>query len=144
MRGLAVVQIAIHSFTMDWDRLVMEALTVRERAYAPYSGYRVGSALLFEDDEIVTGCNVENRLPSLTVCAERVALATAVAVGLHRPLAVVVATESRPPAAPCGLCLEMLSEFVEDMPILLVNTDGDREEVRLRQILTRRFTLPSH
>lgn len=129
---------------MDWDRLVEEALFVRERAYAPYSGYRVGAAILFEDGEVVTGCNVENRLPTLTVCAERVALAAAVAAGHGQPLAVVVATESRPPAAPCGLCLEMLSEFVEDLPILLVNTDGDREEVRLRQILTRRFALPSH
>jgi len=129
---------------MDWDRLVEEALIVRERAHAPYSGYRVGAAILFEDGEVVTGCNVENRLPSLTVCAERVALATAVAAGLGQPVALVVATESRPPAAPCGLCLEMLSEFVEDLPILLVNTDGNREEVRLRQILTRRFTLPSH
>lgn len=129
---------------MNWDLLVEEALTVRERAYAPYSGYRVGAAILFEDGAVVSGCNVENRLPSLTICAERVALATAVAAGYGQPLAAVVATESRPPAAPCGLCLEMLSEFVEDLPILLVNTDGDREEVRLRQILTRRFALPSH
>ena len=129
---------------MDWQPLVDAALAARERAHAPYSGYRVGAALLFEDGEVVAGCNVENRLPSLAVCAERVAMLRAVTHGHRRPLALVVVTVSRPPAAPCGLCLETLAEFVEDLPILLVNEDGDLEEVVLSQLLTRRFTLPSH
>lgn len=124
--------------------MVDAALAARERAHAPYSGYRVGAALLFEDGEVVAGCNVENRLPSLAVCAERVAMLRAVTHGHQRPLALVVATISRPPAAPCGLCLETLAEFVEDLPILLVNEDGDLEEVTLSRLLTRRFTLPSH
>ncbi|MGD2114684.1 MAG: cytidine deaminase [Acidobacteriota bacterium] len=129
---------------MDWEPLVEAALAVRERAHAAYSGYRVGAALLFEDGEIVSGCNVENRLPSLAVCAERVAMVRAVTHGHLHPSALVVATVSRPPAAPCGLCLETLAEFVEDLPILLVNLDGAREEVRMTDLLTRRFKLPSH
>jgi len=129
---------------MDWQQLIAEASAARERAHAPYSGYRVGAALLFEDGEIVAGCNVENRLPSLAICAERVALTRAVARGQIWPVAMAVVTESRPPAAPCGLCLESLAEFVEDLPILLINPDGDQEQVRLQQLLTRRFTLPTH
>ncbi len=129
---------------MDWERLIVEAAAARDRAHAPYSGYRVGAALLFEDGEVVTGCNVENRLPSLAVCAERVALTRAIVEGQTWPIAMVVVTESHPPAAPCGLCLESLAEFVEDLPILLVNADGEREEVRLQQLLTRRFTLPTN
>lgn len=129
---------------MDWERLIGEAQAARGWAHAPYSGYRVGAALLFEDGDVVAGCNVENRLLTLSVCAERVAMTRAVASGQLQPVALVVLTVSRPPAAPCGMCLETLSEFVEDLPILLVNDDGEAEETRLRELLPRRFTLPSH
>ncbi len=129
---------------MDWETLAGAALAARERAYAPYSGYRVGAALAIDDGEVITGSNVENRLPALAVCAERVAVCRAVAEGFTRFRALVVATASSPPAPPCGLCLETLAEFAPDLPILLVNVEGEHEEVSLNELLPKRFNLPSH
>ena len=131
---------------MDWEPLAAAARAARENAYAPYSRYRVGAALLTAGGRVVAGCNVENRLPALAVCAERVAVVRGVAGGVvgpdAPPRALAVATGSSPPAAPCGLCLETLAELVEDLPILLVNDTGEREETRLGRLLTRRFSLP--
>lgn len=128
---------------MDWDTLIAEAGRARERAYAPYSGYRVGSALQTEDGSVFSGCNVENRSFGATVCAERVAIGSAVATGAERISAVVVITESRPPASPCGLCLQVLTEFGNpDLPILLVNTDGERLERRLADLHPHPFEMP--
>jgi cytidine deaminase len=134
----------VQSLTMDWESLAAAALAAREWAYAPYSGYRVGAALALDDGEVITGSNVENRLPALAVCAERVAVCRAVAGGFTGFQALVVATASSPPAPPCGLCLETLAEFVADLPILLVNPEGEHEEVSLTQLLPHRFNLPSH
>lgn len=130
---------------MDYDftPLAAAARTARERAHAPYSGYRVGAALAFEDGTIVAGCNVENRLLGLSVCAERVAMTSAVVQGHERPVALVVITASEPPAAPCGLCRETLAEFVDDLPILLLGGDGSRRETSLSELLPLRFELPA-
>lgn len=132
---------------MDWEPIVDAALAARDRAYARYSGYRVGAAVLTGDGRVVAGGNVENRLPSLAVCAERVAVVRGFAEGSitaeDPPRALVVATASSPPAAPCGLCLETLAELVDDLPILLVNDAGERDETGLRRLLTRRFRLPA-
>lgn len=127
---------------MNWDALAAAALAARERAHAPYSGYKVGAALLLEDGTIVPGCNVENRLLGLSVCAERNAVANAVVQGRRDFKAIAVVTASTPPAAPCGSCRETLAEFVEDLPILLTNTLGEREQVRLVELLPHRFVLP--
>ena len=127
---------------MDWQPLLDAATAVRDRAHAPYSRYRVGSAILFGDGSIVVGANVENRSYGLCVCAERVAMTSAVVQGLTEPLAVAVITESSPPAAPCGLCLETLAEFADDLPILLANVEGQTEEVTLRELFPRHFVLP--
>lgn len=127
---------------MDWDPLVQAALAVRERAHAPYSGYLVGAALELSDGTILAGCNVENRLLGLTVCAERNALFHAIAQGRRDFVALAVVTASSPPAAPCGLCREALAEFLADLPILLTNVQGERTEVRLAELLPHRFELP--
>lgn len=129
----------------NWEPLVETALLMRERAYAPYSGYRVGSALLTADGVVHGGCNVENRTYGLTICAERVALVSAIATGIHEIDAVAVATASSPPAPPCGQCLDALAEFCSgDLPVLLVNDRGERSEVQLRDLLPRPFELPLH
>jgi len=128
---------------MDWEELVAVASQARDRAYAPYSGFRVGAALLTDDGTIHGGCNVENRSFGSTVCAERVAIGTAVASGSQRITAVVVISESQPPAAPCGLCLQVLTEFGDpDLRILLVNPEGERQEHRLEDLHPHPFEMP--
>ena len=126
---------------MDWEPLIAAAAAAQERAYAPYSRFRVGAALLMEDGTIHAGANVENGLPTLTVCAERAAFTAAASAGLRRPKALAVVTDATPPAAPCGLCRQTLFEFVDDLPILVVSTTGEREEVRLAELLPRPFRL---
>lgn len=126
----------------EMERALDAARSARERAYAPYSGYRVGAALLYGDGTVVAGCNVENRLLGLSICAERVAVTRGVARGLSHPVGLVVVTASSPPAAPCGLCRETLAEFVGDLAILLVGEDGERRETSLSELLPLRFELP--
>lgn len=128
----------------SWDDLIQAAAEVRTRAYAPYSMFRVGAALRTVEGEVFRGCNVENRSFGLALCAERAALAAMVAAGQREPEALVVVTGIAPPAAPCGLCREALAEFAGDLPILLVNEQGTRREVRLADLLPDRFRLPSY
>jgi cytidine deaminase len=98
--------------------------------------------MLLEDGSITTGCNVENRSYGLSLCAERNAMTAAVGRGLRRPQALVVVTPSSPPSAPCGMCRETLREFVEDLPILLLNPEGERLERTLAELLPDSFIFP--
>ncbi|MBX3275067.1 MAG: cytidine deaminase [Sandaracinaceae bacterium] len=109
---------------IDWDALEAAALEVRERAYAPYSRYRVGAALLAEDGTIFRGANVENASYGLCLCAERAAVAAAVAAGATRFSAIVVATAGPAPAAPCGMCRQVLVEFAPSFPVRCVAASG--------------------
>lgn len=121
------------------DELVAAALAARENAYAPYSKFYVGAALLTEDGEVVQGCNVENASYGLCICAERTAVTRAVAEGKRRYLAVAIATDTSPPSPPCGVCLQTLIEFSDDMPVWLVNPQGERMRFRLRTLMPVRF-----
>lgn len=128
---------------MDWQPLIAAARTARATAYAPYSRFPVGAALLMEDGSIHAAGNVENCIPALSVCAERVAVAKAVGAGLRRPQALAVVTDTNPPARPCGLCRQTLVEFARDLPILVCNAEGEQcEEVRLAEIFPQPFSLP--
>ena len=128
---------------MDWDPLIEAAKEVRNHAYAPYSGFNVGAAILMETGDIHAGCNIENRSFGGTVCAERVALGSAVAAGAQKIHAVVVISETEPPASPCGLCLQVLTEFGDpDLPVLLLNPQGSRQEYRLADLCPHPFVLP--
>jgi cytidine deaminase len=127
---------------MDWEPLIAAATAARERAYAPYSRFLVGAAILMEDGSIHAAANVENCIPALSVCAERNAMAAAASAGLRRPRAVAVVTAMSPPARPCGLCRQMLAEFTDDLPILVCGTSGEREETRLADLLPHPFSLP--
>ncbi|MFZ8844731.1 cytidine deaminase [Thermoflexus sp.] len=120
------------------DRALVElALRMRERAYAPYSGYRVGAALLSASGQVFTGCNVENAVYPLGLCAERVAVFKAISEGEHHFTAIAVATENG--GTPCGACRQVLSEFSTDLRILLVDAKGHVRETSLRALLPEPF-----
>lgn len=121
------------------DALVAAATEMLDRAYAPYSKFRVGAAIRTEDGSVVTGCNVENASYGLCLCAERVAVGRMIAEGHHTPAAVVVVTESSPPSPPCGMCLQTLAELAVDMPVILANREGERLRLHLKDLLPVRF-----
>lgn len=123
------------------SELVAAACAVRERAYAPYSHFQVGAALLTRDGQIVIGCNVENVSYGLTNCAERVAIGAAVAAGVREFAAVVIASSNG--CTPCGACRQVLAEFATDLPVYLVNVEAGRTvtALSLAQLLPGRFDL---
>jgi len=120
------------------DRLVDAASSARANAYAPYSGYSVGAALLTVGGRVFVGCNVENASLGLTVCAERHAVAAAVAEGETSFRALVVMTRSSPPATPCGACRQVLAEF-GDLEIVLANPSGERRSTSIAELLRDPF-----
>ncbi len=124
--------------TETFDRLVDAASSARANAYAPYSEYSVGAALLTRDGRIFVGCNVENASLGLTVCAERHTVAAAVAEGETSFRALVVMTESSPPATPCGACRQVLAEF-GDLEIVLANPSGERRSTSISELLRDPF-----
>lgn len=123
------------------QNLVNHALEARKNAYAPYSNYAVGAALLLDNGEIITGVNIENASFGGTVCAERSAVFSAVSQGFKNFKAIAVVTESSPPASPCGLCRQVLAEFAPDLPIIMANTKGEMAETNLGTLLPMQFRL---
>ncbi|MCF7674772.1 MAG: cytidine deaminase [Akkermansiaceae bacterium] len=120
---------------MDWEALVKAAWQVREQAYAPYSNFQVGAALMAADGRIFTGCNVENLSYGLTNCAERVAIGAAVAAGAREFLGVAVVAETTIPISPCGACRQVLAEF--GVPRVLLLNRTERLEFGLEELLPR-------
>jgi len=108
------------------DALVSAARAAQRRAYAPYSNFHVGAALESEDGQVFAGCNVENASYGLTICAERAAIFAAVSAGVQRFRRAVVVSDTDPPAAPCGACRQVLSEFA---PGLRIDGVGPRSSV---------------
>jgi cytidine deaminase len=103
-----------------WAALERAARDVQQRAWAPYSQFRVGAAVLTEDGQIFAGCNVENASYGATICAERTAVGSAVAAGHTRLVACVVVGPLADAITPCGICRQVLSEFGPDMPVRCV------------------------
>jgi len=125
----------------QWDPLLEAAWRAWERAYAPYSRFQVGAALLRSDGSIHPGCNVENASYGGTICAERTAICAAAAQGM-RPgamVALVVVTEAETLTPPCGLCRQVIAEFAEDLPILLANRRA-RSLHHISELLPHAFT----
>src|SRR6478672_5214419 len=117
------------------DAVVQAAIDVRQRAYAKYSEFFVGAAVLAADGKIYTGCNVENSSYGLTICAERAAVFAAVAAGQQRFELLAIATAGG--ATPCGACRQVLAEFAPELPILLVDVNRPKAvvEVSLKDLL---------
>ncbi|WP_291272709.1 cytidine deaminase [Geothrix sp.] len=124
-----------------WTPLLEAAWRARSNAYAPYSHFQVGAALLTASHGIVGGCNVENAAYPVTLCAERGALSAAVAAGLQPGdlVAAVVVTDSPKLTPPCGACRQALAEFAEGLPVLLANRNT-RMLHRLEDLLPHSFT----
>lgn len=120
------------------ERLVGVAREAQQHAYAPYSKFRVGAAVLVEDGRVFAGCNVENSSFGLTVCAERNAVAAAIVAG-GRPIAVAVVTDEDH-VGPCGACRQVLAEFDHEMPVVMAARDGsDVRSVSLSDLLPAAF-----
>ena len=119
--------------------LVEAARKVREKAYAPYSNFKVGAAVRTKNGKVYTGCNVESASYGLTVCAERVAVWKAVSEGEKEftEIAVVADTEELTP--PCGVCRQTIWEFGGDIPITFSNLNGKTETVKMSELLPRAF-----
>ncbi|MBI3244223.1 MAG: cytidine deaminase [Chloroflexi bacterium] len=121
------------------QNLIERALAVRQWAYAPYSHYHVGAALLADSGRIYDGVNVENAAYGSSICAERAALVKAVSEGERRFEAIVVATNNG--GSPCGSCRQMLAEFGLDLIVILLDKEGNViRETTLRELLPDAFT----
>ena len=123
------------------EMLQSAACDAYERAYAPYSQYQVGAAIMTEDGRIFSGVNVENASYGLTICAERSAVFSAVSAGARRIVAVAVCTENM--GSPCGACRQVLIEFAGDIPVWLSDLQGNVRETSLHSLLPDFFG-PEH
>ena len=118
----------------------------REQAYAPYSRFQVGAAVLTRDGRSFSGCNVENAAYGLCNCAERTALFSAIAAGCQPGdfVALAVTADTQQPVAPCGACRQVMAELCDaGMPVLLANLGGDTRETTVGELLPGSFKLPS-
>jgi cytidine deaminase len=122
---------------MSKSELLEMASQVRSQAHAPYSGFGVGAALLTKTGKIFCGCNVENISLGLTICAERAAVAAAVAAGEKEFVAIAIVTDSAEPALPCGACRQVLAEFNTGLTIIASTLRQRSEEFSLSELLPR-------
>jgi cytidine deaminase len=123
---------------IDREGLVQQAADARRQAYAPYSGYDVGAALLTASGRVYTGCNVENAVYPLVMCAERVAVFEAVCRGERDFEAIAVVTENG--GAPCGSCRQVLREFGEQTVVLIADSQGNVRETTVGELLPDSFS----
>lgn len=122
---------------MNQKKIIEAALDARSRAYAKYSNFKVGAAVSTKEGKIYQGCNIENASYSLTLCAERTALFTAIAAGERDFTHLVVATKHG--VSPCGACRQVIWELCGDIPITIVNTEGQTTETRSSELLPAAF-----
>lgn len=125
---------------MNEARLIEKAIEAMEKAYAPYSKFKVGAALLTKSRKVFTGCNVENASFGLSICAERVAIFCALVAGEHQFEKLVVVADTNEPVSPCGACRQVMSEF-GDFEVVLTNRKGKMLRTRVSELLPHTFKL---
>lgn len=123
---------------MNKSELIKEALKAKEKAYVPYSNFHVGAALLTEDGQLYTGCNIENAAFGPSVCAERTAIFKAVSDG-HRKVKEIAIVGDSNYSYPCGVCRQVLREFGKDATIYVANSEDDYREYKLEDLLPNSF-----
>lgn len=126
------------SQTISPAQLVQHALAARQLAYAPYSDYFVGAAVLATDGSVILGCNVENASYPATICAERVALTAAIAQGKRSLAAIAVAT--RDGGSPCGICRQVMAELGPEMAVYISDEQGNFRTTTVRELLPDSFS----
>lgn len=124
---------------MNKEKLIEAANEARERAFAPYSNFKVGAALETADGEIFIGCNIESASYGLTVCAERVAIWKAISEGKKKFTSIAVTVDTEDLTPPCGVCRQIIWEFCGDIPVILTNLKGKSETVQMKELLPRAF-----
>lgn len=125
---------------MENKELVEIAKKAMEKAYVPYSNFRVGAALLTDDGKIFTGCNIENASFGATNCAERTAIFKAVSEGYTNFKKIAIISDSSNITYPCGICRQVILEFGRDMQIICANKNGEYKEFNLKDLLPYAFT----
>lgn len=122
-----------------FEELVNKAHQAYENAYAPYSNYKVGAAVLWDTGNITSGTNVENASYGLTVCAERNAITTGIGMGERKITAIAIAVGTEDMPAPCGACRQVIREFASDCVILLSNGSGKINQTSLKKLFPDSF-----
>ncbi|NQD66852.1 cytidine deaminase [Bacillus haikouensis] len=126
---------------MNTEQLINEAKDAREKAYVPYSKFKVGAALLTKDGKVYHGCNIENAAYSMCNCAERTALFKAYSEGDKDYSMIAVVADTTRPVPPCGACRQVISELcAKDMRVVLTNLKGDVEELTVAELLPGAFS----
>lgn len=124
---------------MDIPSLIQKAKEAAHKAHAPYSGFKVGAALLTKGGKVYTGCNIESSTFSLTLCAERVALFKALSEGEREFSQLTIVTDSEELTPPCGACRQLLWDFAPDIDIILADPLGHHKIVALKDLFPRAF-----
>lgn len=125
---------------MENKKLVELAMGAMKNAYVPYSKFRVGAALLTEDGEVYTGCNIENATYGATNCAERTAIFKAVSEGYTKFKKIAIISDSNNLTYPCGICRQVILEFGKDIKVICANNKGEFKEYELKDLLPFAFT----
>ncbi|WDV44520.1 cytidine deaminase [Clostridiaceae bacterium M8S5] len=123
---------------MDINELVKKAIEAKKLSYAPYSKFKVGSALLGKSGKVYTGCNIEYASYSPTICAERTAISKAVSEGEREFEAIAVCGDSEY-SYPCGVCRQVMREFSKDMKVIVVKSENEYKEHTLEELLPYSF-----
>jgi len=126
-------------YQLDTKGLVKAAQKAKSKAYAPYSKFKVGAALLAKNGQVYIGCNVENASYGLTCCAERNAVFEAVGRGERKFIAIAIASDSPEPTAPCGACRQVLNEFAPEMEVIMAGAKGQLKTRKLKELLPDSF-----
>lgn len=125
---------------ISYEELVQKAAEAKEKAYVPYSKFRVGAAILTEDDQVFTGCNIENASYSLTNCAERTTIFKAVSEGYHKFKAIALSTDTEEITSPCGACRQVLMEFGANIDVIMANVQGQYRVYKAKDLLPLAFS----